>query len=79
MILGSATGSVRFTDADGVSVLIESGVATASVYAVQGPGVRVAVVSHQVAMHGHVEVGPKIVAGPGVRYVEPVPPLEPRP
>lgn len=58
---------------DGTHVLLTVDIA------VQGPGVRVAAVSYQVTMHGHVEVGLKIVAGPGIRYVEPVPPLEPRP
>ncbi len=41
---------------------------------VQGPGVRIAAVSYQVTLHGHVELGPKLEKGPLLQYVEPLPP-----
>lgn len=149
MIIGSATGTVSFPDADGRLVLVESGVALASIdspdatihstmqdvqvgpelaspptsvaalvapqrlddtarpgeapapemwmtrldgwhfdgthvvltvnLGVQGAGVRIAAVAYHVTMHGHVELGPKIVAGEGLQYVPELPPLQPRP
>lgn len=149
MITGSATGTVTFTDGDGRLVLVESGVALATItspdaaiysafedvqvgpelaspptsvaalvaphrvndnarpgeapaptmwltgwdswrfdgthvvlrvnLAVQGPGVRIVAVAYHVTMHGHAELGPKIVAGEGIQFVPELPRSSPGP